>query len=98
MIVKIKYFGWMANINADTDFACVCRDHGHTTVACGQIDNGHNWYFHPIYDTPGWFFEILHIVNKYSDSSVPNWENEFLNAVSGSEIISYTDAHVSIEF
>lgn len=98
MIVKIKYFGWMANINADTDFACVCRDHGQTTVACGQIDNGYNWYFHPIYDTPGWFFEILHIVNEFSDSSVPNWENEFLNAVSGSEIISLADAHVTVEF
>ena len=96
MIIKIEYYGWRAVIDGDADFACICRDHGHTTVACGQIDNGHNWYVHPMYSAPGWFFEILHIMYEFSDSSVPNWEHKFLHAVSDSEIIS-SDANVSIE-
>lgn len=100
MIVTIKYYGWQAVINGNTDFASISRDNGNTMVECRQLSNSANWYIHPIYSAPMWFYEILHIVHEFSESldSIPNMETEFLKAISASEIISCTDAHISIEF
>lgn len=99
MIVTIKYYGWQAVVDGNTDFASISRDNGSTMVACGQLSNGANWYIHPFYSAPMWFYEILHIVSDFYNSAelLPNREKAFIHVISGSEIISYHDAHVSIE-
>lgn len=100
MIITIKYYGWQAVINGNTDFASISRDNGSTMVACGQLSNGANWYVHPMYSAPSWFYDILSIGIEFSvmPDIIPNRETEFIKAVSASEILSYSDAHVSIEF
>lgn len=97
MLVTIKYYGWVATINESTDFAIVCRDNGQTVVECGQLSNRANWYIHPIYSAPIWFYDIISNINDFR-GDIKYHEHDILNRFTQCEIFAKPDAHISVEF